>query len=87
MCYHVGIGGEMNKIVKLLDEKREAMGMSGNQFADYLGISRATWSRIKSGNRAPGWKVRHLAAKRFPKCRHIFLAIDPPTLVQTEGER
>jgi transcriptional regulator with XRE-family HTH domain len=64
----------MDEMIRFLDQKRQEKGMSGNEFADYLGISRAEWSYLVNGKRRPGWKVRHKAAAKFRGHKALFFA-------------
>lgn len=70
----------MDTVTKLLVERQAAMGMKDGEFADFLGVSRATWCKDKKGLRRPGPKVRMAAARRFPRQSHIFLATGHDTL-------
>lgn len=58
-------------LVAEADRKREAEGLTHQQFAESLGIKKALWSLTRSGKKPLRRKVASAIVRRYPDLRAI----------------
>lgn len=56
-------------LIQQLETKRTDAKLSGEQFADMLGIKRVTWWNIKTGGRSIGPTVLAKIIRTFPELK------------------
>ena len=61
------------ELAQKLDEKREELRMTDTQFAQLLGVSKATWSFTKNGHYLIGDKIAGAVALHFPELGLLVL--------------
>lgn len=59
-------------IAEALDARRQADGLTGEQFARKLGISPAMWSRVQSGKMAGGRAFLLAVLRVYPDLAHLL---------------
>lgn len=64
----------LTRITRILEERRQHLGMSHREFCRYLGISWVSWYYLRRGKRRPGMRVLHAALRRWPDLAAIPLA-------------
>lgn len=95
MCYngfgrldmaHVDWGPAEDKWLELLIDKREAQFPTDQAFADFIGIDRSLWSRIRSKERVVSIETKILVSKLYPDLHLVFLG-EVMTLGEDKGAR
>lgn len=72
----------MSELVRRLVQIQTDRGLTNAEFAKMLGVNRAMWSMVRSGNREPGKKVIEGAFRLWPELSFVYaqaLQISTPT--------
>ncbi len=64
----------MDRLIAELIDRQEREGWSEREMARQLGISEASWHRIRSGTRGMGTSVIRRVLFRFPEFTHLAIA-------------
>ena len=65
----------MDRFVEVLEERRQRADRSAREFADLIGVSESTYSRVRGGKILPGRRFIHGAIRAFPELA-VVLAME-----------
>lgn len=76
----IGIMTQPN-LIQALEQRQRDEGMTDQQFASEIGVSRQMWGLMRSGDRMPGRKTLGRIIERFPEYTSLaaFFALDIDT--------
>lgn len=76
----------MDKLVEALEKRRAAAGVPAVEFARRLGVSEATYSRVRRGSLPAGRRFIRGAIRAFPELA-VVLAIEASERPEDEPEK
>lgn len=79
----VAIDKPSDTLIDILRERQERAGLSEQDFAELLGVGKATWILIRQRNTKPGLKFIAAVIRKFPDLEDLVVAFlkDEPGLM------